>query len=65
MPLKIDMENVVHGRSDVDNFSAELLRLIMKADRRNLAKLGHEYPNAVHIVKVYRSTGEIVDLPYD
>lgn len=65
MPLKIDLENIVKGRDDATNFSAQLMRIVFKVDRRNRAKLAREYPNLVRTVTEYQETGEILDLPYD
>ncbi len=65
MPLKIDLENIVHGKNDSTNFSSQLMRIVFKADRRNIIKLGNEYPNLVKTVVNYRNSGEILDLPYD
>lgn len=65
MPLKIDLENIVEGGNDATNFSAQLMRIVFKADMRNKAKLAHEYPNLVRTVTEYQAAGEILDLPYD
>lgn len=65
MPLKIDLENIVHGKNDFTNFGAELMRIVFKSDRRNKAKLRKEYPNLVETVERFQETGEILDLPYD
>lgn len=65
MPLSIDLENIVKGKNDATNFSAMLMRVVFKADRRNKAKLANEFPNLVKTVEVFQSTGEILNLPYD
>ena len=65
MPLKIDLENIVNGKNKATNFSSQLMRIVFKADRRNIMKLGKEYPNLVKTVVNYRNSGEILDLPYD
>lgn len=65
MPLIIDLENIVKGKNDATNFSAMLMRVVFKADRRNKAKLANEFPNLVKTVEVFQSTGEILNLPYD
>lgn len=65
MSYKIDLENItVHG-NDHTNFGTELLRLVMKADLNNLARLRQAFPNAVKTVEEWRETGEIPDLLYD
>ncbi|GAI96623.1 unnamed protein product [marine sediment metagenome] len=65
MPLKIDLENIVEGKNDFTNFSAQLMRIVFKADIINKAKLSTVYPNLVRTVQHYMDTGEKLDLPYD
>ncbi len=65
MPLKIDLENIVEGKNDATNFSAQLMRIVFKADIINKAKLHTVYPNLVRTVQQYMDTGEKLDLPYD
>lgn len=65
MSYKIDLNNIVNGRNDATNFSTQLMRIVFKADRRNLAKIENEYPNLVRTVQHYKFTGEILDLPGD
>ena len=65
MTLKIDIDNIVNGRNDATNFTAMLMRVVFKSDRRNKAKLAREYPNLVKTVTEFQTTGEILDLPYD
>lgn len=65
MPLKVDLDNIVNGRNDFTNFSAQLMRIVFKCDRRNTFKLNKEYPNLVKTVLHFMETGEILDLPYD
>ena len=65
MSLEVDFRNVLNGRIGIDNFGAELIRLIFKADRINRAKLKQVYPNAVKMVEHYNKTGEILELDYD
>lgn len=65
MSLKIDLENIVEGKNDATNFSAQLMRIVFKADIINKAKLHTVYPNLVRTVQQYMDTGEKLDLPYD
>lgn len=65
MSYKIDLDNIVNGRNDATNFSAQLMRIVMKSDMRNRAKLAQEYPNLVRTVTEFQTTGEILDLPED
>lgn len=65
MSLKIDLDNIVNGKNDATNFSAQLMRIVFKADSRNIFKLRNEYPNLVKTVLGFHETGEILDLPYD
>lgn len=65
MSLKIDLENIVEGKNDATNFSAQLMRIVFKADIINKAKLNTVYPNLVRTVQAYMDTGEKLDLPYD
>lgn len=65
MSLKIDLENIVRGKNDATNFSAQLMRIVFKADLTNKVKLYTVYPNLVKIVEQYQKSGEILDLPYD
>lgn len=65
MPMNLDMQLVLKGDSSATNFTALLLELIFKADRRNFALLRLGFPNAVEMVECYQQTGEILDLEYD
>lgn len=65
MSLKIDLENIIEGRDDATHFSAQLMRIVFKADRVNTEKLRQVYPNLVATVERYQETGEKLDLPYD
>ena len=65
MSYKIDLENIVNGLHDANNFSSQLMRIVFTADRINIVKLGREYPNLVKTVVNYRNSGEILDLPDD
>lgn len=65
MSLKIDLENIVKGPDDARNFTADLLRLILKADSANRQKLRQGFPNAVAVVDLWRNSSEIRDLPED
>lgn len=63
MSLKFDMEYGVFG--NVTNFSAQLLRLMQKADMSNRARLAIAFPNAYAVFTAEREGREIPDLPYD
>jgi len=65
MPLSIDLENIVKGKNDFMNFSAQLMRIVFKSDMRHKAKLANEFPNLVKTVQTFMDTGEILNLPYD
>ena len=65
MSLKNDLENIVDGKNDATNFSAQLMRIVFKADRANKWRLNRVYPNLVTTVHRYQTAGEKLDLPYD
>ena len=65
MSYKVDLENITVYKDDATNFGSQLLRLVMKADLDNLARLRQSFPNAVKTVEQWRETGEIPDLPYE
>ncbi|MDD5701383.1 MAG: hypothetical protein PHU23_04955 [Dehalococcoidales bacterium] len=65
MSYKVDLENITVYKNDATNFGSQLLRLVMKADLANKARLREAFPNAVKTVEVWHQTGEIPDLPYD
>jgi len=65
MSYKIDLDIIVNGKNDRDNFSAQLMRIVFKSDRRNIAKLRNEYPNLVETVQHFKETGDVLDLPND
>lgn len=65
MSLKIDLANIVDGRNDATNFSAQLMRIVFKADGANKGKLRQVYPNLVATVEAYQTTGARLNLPYD
>ncbi len=65
MPLKIDLQNIVGGKNDATNFSAQLMRIVFEADGTNTAKLRLLYPNLVLTVRHFMESGEMLDLPYD
>lgn len=65
MSLKIDMEILFNGRGNQDNFTTQLIKLILKADGNNRNKLALGFPNAVTTVNHYVQTGKILDLPED
>lgn len=65
MTLKTDLTNIVEGKNDATNFSAQLMRIVFKADFENKRKLHLVYPNLVNTVESYQTFGEKLDLPYD
>lgn len=65
MSYKIDLDKIVNGKNDATNFSAQLMRIVLKADVANKAKLHSVYPNLVRTVQQFQDTGEILDLPGD
>ena len=70
MSLKFDMEMFgLDAEAPIDhdrhNFHSELIRLIMKADRMNRAKLFKTYPNTAIVFQAWEAQTEIPDLPYD
>ena len=63
MSLKFDMEHgVQHGN---DNFHCQLLRLMMKADMGNLARLSKAFPNTATVFRAWKAGQEIPDLDYE
>lgn len=65
MSLQFDLHDLVNGSGKQTNFSTMLLKLIFKADLRNLELLRKGFPNAVSMVEHYKKTGTILDLDYD
>ena len=65
MSLRNDLENIVEGKNDATNFSAQLMRVVFKADSANKWRLRQQYPNLVNTVARYQTTSEKLDLPYD
>ena len=65
MSLQFDLHDLVNGSGKQTNFSTMLLKLIFKADIRNLELLRKAYPNAVSMVESYRETGNIGNLESD
>ena len=65
MSLKIDMEILFNGGDHQTNFTTQLIKLIIKGDMKNRAKLAKGFPNAVKTVQHYECTGEILDLESD
>ncbi|MBA7570536.1 hypothetical protein ES708_12288 [subsurface metagenome] len=63
--LHIDAVNVLQGRDDATNFTAQLLRLIRRADERHLEMIRKVFPNAVRVYEHWFNTEEILDLDYD
>ena len=65
MSLKNDLENIVDGKNDATNFSAQLMRIVFKADLANKSRLIQVYRNLVATVDTYQRIGVKLDLPYD
>ena len=65
MSIKVDLHFIVNGPNNQNNFTTQLLKLIFKADLNNQVKLARGFPNAVHAVKHWQDTGEILDLAQD
>ena len=55
----IDIREGIEGSAD--NFSAMLIRLVMKADYRNRQTLKLAYPTAVMAVEIYQTDCPYVD----
>jgi hypothetical protein len=49
--------NLSGAIGDANNFTAQLMRLIMKSDNSNKEKLSHEYPSEVFIVWMWEHEG--------
>jgi hypothetical protein len=41
--------------TDADNFTSQLIRLMLKADRSNLAKLAVSFPDEAEIVRDFKN----------
>ena len=65
MGIAIDMQLVARGDKQATNFSAQLLRLIAKADLHNRALIRKGFPNAVKVFEHYQETGEFLEMEYD
>lgn len=65
MSLKADLENITEEKNNATNFTAQLMRIVFKADVINKAKLHTVFPNLVRTVQAFMDTGEKLDLPYD
>jgi hypothetical protein len=65
MSLQVDLHFIVNGPDSQTNFGTQLLKLIMKADESNRAKLAKGFPNAVETVREWKATGVIPDLERD
>ena len=63
MSLKLDMEHGVAAGSD--NFHAQLIRLMQKADAGNYARLKDVFPNTALVYESWYAGGPIPDLPYE
>ena len=63
MSLKLDMERGVAAGND--NFHAELIRLMQKADPGNYARLKTGFPNTAEVFEAWRAGQPIPDLPYE
>ena len=64
MSLKFDMEHGVQHHGN-DNFHSILLRLMMKADMGNMARLARAFPNTAKVFKAWKDGEEVPDLEYD
>ena len=63
MSLKFDMEyGTSAGR---DNFHAQLIRLMQKADPGNYARLKAAFPNTAATYEAWHAGQPIPDLPYE
>ena len=51
--LSIDFKNAITGTAD--NFTCALLRLMLKSDNTNLAKLGKSYPIEAEMVRIFHN----------
>lgn len=65
MGLINDLENIVDGKNDATNFTAQLMRVVFKADKENKDRLRKVYPNLVGTVEAYQMTGARLNLLYD
>lgn len=63
MSLKDDMEHGVF--SGADNFHAQLLRIMMKADSGNLGRLSRAFPHTAKVLSAWKAGESIPDLPYE
>ena len=63
MSLLYDMQYGVQ-RGD-DNFHTQLLRLMMKADSDNYARLKKAFPNTATVYEAWKKGEPIPDLPYE
>lgn len=54
MSLAIDMDNAVNYK-EANNFTVLLLRILLKADASNSAKLAQVYPIEAKMVEIYRT----------
>jgi len=52
--LSIDLKNAIEDPK-MDNFTALLFRLILKADGENMRKLALGYPVEVEMVKIFKT----------
>ncbi len=63
MGLKYDIEHGVMGGDN--NFHTQLLRLMMKADKGNYARLKRAFPNTTAVYEAWYKGEPIPDLPYE
>ena len=67
MSLRHDVKNL--NNPEADNFHVQLLRLMMKADPSNRARLERAFPNTAKMLRLWQEspTGneELPDIPYD
>lgn len=62
--LDWDMAHALIG--DADNFHCLLIRLFLKADSDNFARLKSAFPNTERVVAHWRATGEFLPgVPYE
>ena len=63
MSLLFDIEHGV--MRSADNFHTQLLRLMMKADMGNYARLKQAFPNTAAVYEAWYKGEPIPDLPYE
>ena len=53
MILELDLRNAINGSAN--NFTCELMRLMMKSDKTNFSKLASLYPEEAETVNNFRN----------